>query len=56
MSRGGGFCPFIAGGAGDPLHPLHSNPLLYGEKILRRMNVELIPPDKVTLHPSLLKK
>jgi IS30 family transposase len=28
----------------------------YGEKILRRMNVELIPPDKVTLHPSLLKK
>lgn len=29
---------------------------LYGEEILRRMNVELIPPDKVTLHPSLLKK
>ena len=29
---------------------------LYGEEALRRMNVELIPPDKVTLHPSLLKK
>jgi len=29
---------------------------LYGEEILRRMNAELIPPDKVTLHPSLLKK
>ncbi|HQA59300.1 MAG TPA: IS30 family transposase, partial [Acetivibrio sp.] len=29
---------------------------LYGEEILRRMNVELIPPDNVTLHPSLLKK
>ena len=29
---------------------------LYGEEILRRMNVELIPADKVTLHPSLLKK
>lgn len=29
---------------------------LYGEDILRRMNAELIPPDKVTLHPSLLKK
>ena len=29
---------------------------LYGEEILRRMNVELIPPDKVTLHPSLLKR
>lgn len=28
----------------------------YGEEILRRMNVDLIPPDKVTLHPSLLKK
>ncbi|HHW49840.1 MAG TPA: IS30 family transposase [Clostridiaceae bacterium] len=29
---------------------------LYGEEGLRRMNVELIPPDKITLHPSLLKK
>jgi len=29
---------------------------LYGEEILRRMNAELIPPDKITLHPSLLKK
>ena len=29
---------------------------LYGEEILRRMNVELIAPDNVTLHPSLLKK
>jgi len=28
---------------------------LYGEEILRRMNVEPIQPDKVTLHPSLLK-
>lgn len=28
---------------------------LYGEDILRRMGVELIPPDKVTLRPSLLK-
>ncbi|PNT91623.1 IS30 family transposase [Clostridium thermosuccinogenes] len=30
--------------------------LLYGEEILRRMNVELIPTDNVTLHSSLLKK
>lgn len=29
---------------------------LYGEDILRRMGAELIPPDKVTLRPSLLKK
>ena len=29
---------------------------LYGEDILRRMNVELIQPDKVTLNPSLLKR
>jgi IS30 family transposase len=29
---------------------------LYGEEVLRRMNVELIAPDKVTLHPSLLKR
>lgn len=29
---------------------------LYGEDILRKMGVELIPPDKVTLRPSLLKK
>jgi IS30 family transposase len=29
---------------------------LYGGKILRRMNVDLIPSDKVTLHPSLLKR
>lgn len=29
---------------------------LYGEEILRRMDVELIPSNKVTLHPSLLKK
>ena len=29
---------------------------LYGEDLLRRMNVDLIPSDKVTLHPSLLKK
>jgi len=29
---------------------------LYGEEVLRRINVELIPPDKVTLHPSLLKR
>ena len=29
---------------------------LYGEDILRRMGVELIPPDKITLRPSLLKK
>jgi len=28
---------------------------LYGEDILRRMGIELIPPDKVTLRPSLLK-
>jgi len=29
---------------------------LYGEDFLRRMGAELIPPDKVTLRPSLLKK
>ena len=29
---------------------------LYGEEVLRRMNAELILPDNVTLHPSLLKK
>ena len=29
---------------------------LYGENFLRRMGAELIPPDKVTLRPSLLKK
>jgi len=29
---------------------------LYGEEVLRRMDIELIPPDKITLHPSLLKK
>lgn len=29
---------------------------LYGEDILRKMGAELIPPDKVTLRPSLLKK
>lgn len=29
---------------------------LYGENILRRMGVELISPDKITLRPSLLKK
>jgi IS30 family transposase len=28
----------------------------FGEEILRRMGAELIPPDKVTLHPSLLKR
>ena len=28
----------------------------YGNEIIRRMNVDLIPPDKVTLHPSLLRK
>jgi IS30 family transposase len=28
---------------------------LYGEEILKMMDVELIPPDKVTLRPSLLK-
>jgi IS30 family transposase len=28
---------------------------LYGEPLLKRMGAELIPPDKVTLHPSLLK-
>jgi len=28
----------------------------YGEETLRRMNADLIPPDKVTLHPSLLRK
>lgn len=29
---------------------------LYGDDILRRMGADLIPHDKVTLHPSLLKK
>lgn len=29
---------------------------LYGEDILRKLGAELIPPDKVTLRPSLLKK
>ena len=29
---------------------------LYGEDILKRMDIELIPPDKVTLNPSLLKR
>ncbi len=29
---------------------------LYGEEILRKMGATLIPPDEVTLHPSLLKK
>lgn len=29
---------------------------LYGEDILRRMDLELIQPDKVTLNPSLLKR
>lgn len=29
---------------------------LYGEEILRKMGAELIPPDKVTLRPFLLKK
>jgi IS30 family transposase len=29
---------------------------LFDEKTLRRMNVDLIPPDKLTLHPFLLKK
>lgn len=29
---------------------------LYGEAVLRRMGAILIPPDEVTLHPSLLKK
>jgi IS30 family transposase len=29
---------------------------LYGEDILKKMGAELIPPDKVTLRPSLLKK
>lgn len=29
---------------------------LYGEEILKEMGAELIPPDKITLHPSLLKK
>lgn len=28
---------------------------LYGEEILKKMDVELIPPDKVILRPSLLK-
>ena len=30
--------------------------MLYGEDILKEMGAELIPPDKITLHPSLLKK
>ncbi len=30
--------------------------VLYEEEILRKMGVTLIPPDEVTLHPSLLKK
>ena len=29
---------------------------LYGEEVLRKMGATLIPADKVTLHPSLLKK
>lgn len=29
---------------------------LYGEDLLRKMGAELIPPDKVTLRPTLLKK
>lgn len=29
---------------------------LYGEDVLKKMGAELIPPDKVTLRPSLLKK
>lgn len=29
---------------------------LYGEEILRKMGAIFIPPDEVTLHPSLLKK
>jgi IS30 family transposase len=29
---------------------------LYGEDILKRMGATLIPPDEITLHPSLLKK
>ena len=29
---------------------------LYGEDILRKLGAELIPPDEVTLRPSLLKK
>jgi IS30 family transposase len=28
---------------------------LYGEDLLKKMNIELIQPDEVTLHPSLLK-
>jgi IS30 family transposase len=28
---------------------------LYGEDVLKKMGVESIPPDEVTLHPSLLK-
>jgi transposase, IS30 family len=30
--------------------------LLYGEDILKRMGATLIPPDEITLRPSLLKK
>ena len=29
---------------------------LYGEDLLRKMGAELIPPDKITLRPSLLKR
>jgi IS30 family transposase len=29
---------------------------LYGKEILRGMGAELILPDNITLHPSLLKK
>ena len=29
---------------------------LYGEDVLRKMGADLIPPDKVTLRPSLLRK
>jgi IS30 family transposase len=29
---------------------------LYGEEVLKKMGADLINPDKVTLHPSLLKK
>lgn len=36
--------------------PYEAFALLYGEDILRRMGAELIPSDKVTLRPSLLRK
>jgi len=29
---------------------------IYGDGVLEKLGAELIPPDKVTLHPSLLKK